>query len=72
MAAPSPNWVNRYVALLAVEHAAPSLEGLRQLVRAQVLAVPFENSGSLLRRQAAGTGPVPPQVPARRGRTAPA
>jgi arylamine N-acetyltransferase len=60
MAAPSPNWVNRYVALLAVEHAAPSLGGLRQFVRAQVLTVPFENSGSLLRRQAAGTGPVPP------------
>jgi N-hydroxyarylamine O-acetyltransferase len=60
MTTPSPNWVNRYLALLGVEHPVPSLEGLRRLVRAQVLTVPFENSGSLLRRQAAGTGPVPP------------
>jgi arylamine N-acetyltransferase len=60
MTAPSPSWVSRYLALLGVEHAAPGLESLRRLVRAQVLTVPFENSGSLLRRQAAGTGPVPP------------
>ncbi|GEJ58856.1 arylamine N-acetyltransferase family protein [Anaeromyxobacter diazotrophicus] len=63
MPAPSPTWVSRYLALLGVEHAAPSLEQLRQLVRAQVLTVPFENSGSLLRRQAAGAGPVPPLDP---------
>jgi putative transposase len=30
------------------------------LIRAHVATVPFENSGSLLQRLAAGTGPVPP------------
>lgn len=56
-------WVRRYLALLRVEHAAPGLDALARLVRAQVLTVPFENTAALFRRAAAGTGPVPPLDP---------
>jgi arylamine N-acetyltransferase len=59
----SPEWVRRYLALLGVEEGAPTLGRLGRLVRAQVLTVPFENSGSLLRREAAGAGPLPPLDP---------
>jgi arylamine N-acetyltransferase len=52
-------WTQRYLSLIGVEKSAPGLDLLRRLVRAHVQAVPFENSGSLLRRRAAGTGPVP-------------
>jgi N-hydroxyarylamine O-acetyltransferase len=52
-------WVDRYLSLLRIERPAPGLDGLRRLVRAHVQAIPFENSPSLLRRHAAGTGPVP-------------
>jgi N-hydroxyarylamine O-acetyltransferase len=55
--------VDRYLALLGVERPAPGLDGLRRLVRAHVQAIPFENSASLLRRHAAGSGPVPPIDP---------
>jgi arylamine N-acetyltransferase len=55
-----PGWGARYVALLGVEHPAPTLEALRRLVRAQVLRVPFENATAVLRRREAGTGLVPP------------
>lgn len=53
-------WVKRYLALLGVEHTRPGLDALGRLVRAHVLTVPFENSGALFRRAAAGEGPVPP------------
>jgi len=56
---PSSRWVSRYLALLRVEHAAPGVEALARLIRAHVQTVPFENATSLLRRRAAGTGPVP-------------
>jgi arylamine N-acetyltransferase len=51
-------WIRRYLSLLAVDAPPRGLEGLRRLVRAQVETVPFENSNSLLRRRAAGQGPV--------------
>jgi arylamine N-acetyltransferase len=51
-------WMRRYLALLGVEHVAPGLKALHRLVRAHVQAIPFENSGSLLRRREAGSGPV--------------
>ena len=51
-------WAERYLSLIGVEEEAPGLEGLGRLVRAHVQNVPFENSGSLLRRHEAGVGPV--------------
>lgn len=59
VSAAASEWVKRYLALLGVEGEAPGLDGLGRLIRAHVATVPFENSGSLLRRLAAGTGPVP-------------
>jgi arylamine N-acetyltransferase len=56
-------WVRRYLALIGVEREAPSLDGLGRLIRAHVVTIPFENSSALLRRLAAGTGPVPPLDP---------
>lgn len=56
-------WIRRYLALLGVEHRAPGLESLGRLVRAQVLTIPFENTAALLRRAAAGDGPVAPLDP---------
>ena len=56
-------WIDRYLGLLGVEHAAPSLEALSRLRRAHVRAVMFENVTSTLRRRAHPTGPVPPIDP---------
>jgi arylamine N-acetyltransferase len=61
----SPNthhsaWADRYLALLGVERAEPSLEHLTRLVRAHVLTVPFENVTALLRRRDNPVGEVPP------------
>src|SRR3954447_26799683 len=58
------DWTARYLALLGVEHPAPSLEALTRLVRAHVLAVPFENVTSHLRRRAnpEGLAPAPDPV----------
>jgi N-hydroxyarylamine O-acetyltransferase len=53
------NWTSRYLALLGIEHPAPSLENLTRLVRAHVLRVPFENVTSHLRRRDTSQGPVP-------------
>lgn len=50
--------MERYLSLIGVGWEAPGLDGLRRLVRAHVQTVPFENSGSLLRRREAGSGPV--------------
>ncbi len=61
--AAASDWLKRYLALLGLERAAPSLDGLGRLVRAQVATVAFENSRSLLRRAAAGAGPVAPIDP---------
>src|SRR5215212_6151814 len=52
-------WVERYLALLEVEHPAPSPEALARLTRAHVGTVLFENVTSILRRQAHPAGPVP-------------
>ncbi len=54
------DWVERYLVLLGVDRARPSLAHLTGLVRAQFRAVPFENVTSLLRRVAHLDGPVPP------------
>lgn len=59
----SDAWIRRYLALLAVDPAKPSLPALRTLIRAQFRAVTFENVTSLLRRAATPDGPVPPIDP---------
>src|SRR5215212_8002896 len=57
---PSAGWVERYLGLLGVERAAPSLPSLGRLIRAHLAAVPFENVTSILRRNGCpGSGPVP-------------
>jgi arylamine N-acetyltransferase len=58
-----PGWVERYLALLGVEHSTPSPVALARLTRAHVGRVLFENVTSILRRQAHPTGPVPPVDP---------
>lgn len=60
----TPEWTRRYLALLGVEHPAPSLENLTRLVRAHVLTVPFENVTAHLRRRAHALNPVPAPDPA--------
>jgi N-hydroxyarylamine O-acetyltransferase len=55
----TPEWTRRYLALLGVEHPAPSLDNLTRLVRAHVLTVPFENVTVHLRRRAHPTGAAP-------------
>jgi arylamine N-acetyltransferase len=56
-------WTARYLALLGVEHPAPSLGHLTRLVRAHVLRVPFENVTSHLRRRDHAKNPVPAPDP---------
>jgi N-hydroxyarylamine O-acetyltransferase len=57
------SWTARYLSLLGVEREAPSLQALTRLVRAHVLAVPFENVTALLRRRDHPTGPAPSPDP---------
>jgi N-hydroxyarylamine O-acetyltransferase len=57
------DWTDRYLSLLGVEHETPSLDALTRLVRAHVLAVPFENVTAHLRRRAQPTGPAPQPDP---------
>ena len=59
----SPAWVGRYLALLGVDHGAPSLEALGRLTRAHICTIPFENVTAILRRRAHPAGPVPPVDP---------
>ena len=56
----SPEWVGRYLALLGIDHPAPSFEMLTRLTRAQVRTIPFTNVPAILRRSAHPAGPVPP------------
>jgi N-hydroxyarylamine O-acetyltransferase len=56
----SHDWVRRYLGLLGVPRRAPDAGALAELMRAQVLGVPFENVTSLLRRRAHAGRPVPP------------
>jgi len=60
---PSPEWVSRYLALLGVDHTAPSLEALSRLARAHVSTIPFTNVPAILRRRVHPLGPVPPIDP---------
>jgi arylamine N-acetyltransferase len=55
--------VQRYLDLLQVEVAASTLDALRQLTRAHLRRVPFENVSAILRRQAHGRAPVAPLDP---------
>jgi arylamine N-acetyltransferase len=55
------DWTDRYLGLLGVERATPSRAHLDAIVRAH-RRVAFECVSSLLRRHAAGAGPVPPLV----------
>lgn len=55
-----PAWVARYLALLEVEQAQPTMDFLRALTRAHFREVGFENITSQLRRAATPAGPVPP------------
>jgi arylamine N-acetyltransferase len=55
------DWTERYIALLGIERAPPSRAHLDGIVRAH-RQVAFECVSSLLRRHAAGAGPVPPLV----------
>lgn len=57
-------WTDRYLRLLGIEREAPSLDALTRLVRAHVLAVPFENVTALLRRRDHAAGPAPEPDPA--------
>jgi arylamine N-acetyltransferase len=52
-------WTVRYLQLLGLERSAPSRAGLDAIVRAH-RSVTFECVSSLIRRHAAGDGPVPP------------
>ena len=52
-------WASRYLALLGVDHPAPSVEALARLLRAHFATVPFENVTSILRRHAHPGRPVP-------------
>lgn len=54
------DWTTRYLALLGIEPHTPNLQALTRLCRAHVQTVTFENVTALLRRGAAGDGPVPP------------
>jgi hypothetical protein len=56
---PSREWVARYLALLGVDHAAPGLEALGRLTRAQICTIPFENVTAILRRHSHPRGTVP-------------
>lgn len=60
---PSPQWIRRYLSLLGVQHSAPDMAALTELVRAHVLSVPFENVTSLLRWRDHAPGPVPAPDP---------
>ena len=59
----SRDWVERYLTLLGVDRAEPTLQTLQQITRAHLERVPFENVTSILRRAAAGDAPVPPLDP---------
>jgi N-hydroxyarylamine O-acetyltransferase len=52
-------WTERYLALLGLPRAAPGRANLDAIVRAH-RSIAFENVSSLIRRHAAGSGPVPP------------
>jgi N-hydroxyarylamine O-acetyltransferase len=52
------DWATRYLHVLELELASPTLDLLERLCRAQVTRVPFENVTAILRRRAAADGPV--------------
>jgi arylamine N-acetyltransferase len=54
-----PSWTDRYLALLGLKREPPSLDALTRLVKAHVLAVPFENVTALLRWRDNPSPPVP-------------
>jgi arylamine N-acetyltransferase len=56
-------WGQRYLSLLGVERAQPSMEALARLVQAHVFVIPFENVTAILRRGLQPKGPVPAPDP---------
>lgn len=60
---PGDAWLRRYLAFLGIDGGAPSLDALAALVRAHLLAVPFENATALLRRRAHPGGAAPDPDP---------
>ena len=52
-------WYRRYLDMLGLEPAPPSLANLNAIVRAH-REIPFESISSLMRRAATMKGPVPP------------
>jgi N-hydroxyarylamine O-acetyltransferase len=60
---PSRAWVDRYLAVLGVERAEPSLDALTAITRAHLREIHFENLTSLLRSAAHPGAPVPPLDP---------
>jgi arylamine N-acetyltransferase len=56
----SREWVDRYLALLGIDHPGPSLEALNRLTHSHVRTILFTNVPAILRRRAHPFGPVPP------------
>ena len=52
------SWYRRYLAMLGLEPAPPSLANLNAIIRAH-RAIPFESISSIMRRAATPVGPVP-------------
>lgn len=55
----STEWRDRYLQLLELEPAPPSLEWLTRFGKAHLRHVPFSNHSAVLRRHGAGAGAVP-------------
>jgi N-hydroxyarylamine O-acetyltransferase len=56
----SREWVDRYLALLGIDHPGPSLEALTRLTHSHVRTILFTNVPAIHRRRAHPSGPVPP------------
>lgn len=57
---PTQTWVERYLKFLRTEVKKPGLAALRELTRAQMSRVVFENISTILRAYREGTHPAPP------------
>ena len=54
-----PDTFERYLSILGIEPAPPSLDHLSRLVRAQIIRVPFENISKLYLRKTQGAAYIP-------------
>jgi N-hydroxyarylamine O-acetyltransferase len=57
---PTPELISRYLSVLGVLHREPAQEALRELVAAQLMRVPFENTSKLYNRKHHNLTNVPP------------